>query len=453
MDKLVQTEFFKTVKNINHDEWTVLAGIIQIDTTTDSTKVVALGTGLKCLPYRDYGAHSLSHDLVRDLHAEVVCRRAFICYLIGQISILISGGFSIFVRDENAYSLRPGVSFSMYISHSPCGEASMTSTAHRKVENFFKSTNDAIQTDSIISISEFSELDTNESLKIHADQNKSRHLNSILKNENSINTSKFVDHVQLLINDLNSLQDRNYLNGHVIRGREWSHVLNKLRTKPGRRDSPDAVNLSCSDKIALWSNIGWTGSFLNLSEPIYISDIYIGDAWCDEGIHRLSLKCNHLFYKKNKASQFLVKFHPLVEHQFSLGQNDEHRRPSPVSHVWYWGIQKYETLVHGKLLGAKRPQGDTLNRKCQSSVSSYNLWVASLNIGKDVQSAVFDYRLKYENLKKYLLDDSESPFYGWYRSDSKYHVLKRNGEIEKKILNSNEVFCNIGSVAKKKRLE
>ncbi|PJF18542.1 Adenosine deaminase editase [Paramicrosporidium saccamoebae] len=83
-----------------HGEWTVIAGILEV---SNGPHVVALGAGLKCLPVCAIPSE-LRHQLVRDSHAEVLARRALIRYLLA--------------------GHQPG-RLVMYISHSPCGDASM----------------------------------------------------------------------------------------------------------------------------------------------------------------------------------------------------------------------------------------------------------------------------------------------------------------------------------------
>jgi hypothetical protein len=62
------------------------------------------------------------------------------------------------------------------------------------------------------------------------------------------------------------------------RGRDNYNRLGVLRTKPGRADSPPALSMSCSDKMAKWSILGIQGSFgARFLEPVYISDVVIGE--------------------------------------------------------------------------------------------------------------------------------------------------------------------------------
>lgn len=49
-----------------------------------------------------------------------------------------------------------------------------------------------------------------------------------------------------------------------------------LRTVPGRADAPPSLSHSCSDKLLLWSTIGWQGSILsNYLEPVRIDGLVI----------------------------------------------------------------------------------------------------------------------------------------------------------------------------------
>ncbi|KAG8817216.1 hypothetical protein FRC17_011323 [Serendipita sp. 399] len=64
----------------------------------------------------------------------------------------------------------------------------------------------------------------------------------------------------------------------VARGRNGYQLIDVVRTKPGRGDSPRTNAMSCSDKIALWSVVGIQGALavsLGL-QPIHIDTITIG---------------------------------------------------------------------------------------------------------------------------------------------------------------------------------
>ncbi|RUS18981.1 hypothetical protein BC937DRAFT_88113 [Endogone sp. FLAS-F59071] len=117
-------------------EWTVLAGVVSVQTCDDgdyTMQVVSLGTGLKCLPFSKMSPNG---DLLNDAHAEVVARRGFIKYLLNQLACVIDdealGIFRFTTDDEREASAdeigyppvftRKGqnISYHMYISQSPC---------------------------------------------------------------------------------------------------------------------------------------------------------------------------------------------------------------------------------------------------------------------------------------------------------------------------------------------
>ncbi|KAJ2716454.1 hypothetical protein H4R19_000638 [Coemansia spiralis] len=103
-------------------EWTVLAGIVVEDTSSDSLECVALGTGLKCLHRKQLSRFG---DRVHDSHAEIVARRAFCAYLAGELrsptsSVLVGAAGS------GTHRLRDGLRIHLYTSQCPCGDASVS---------------------------------------------------------------------------------------------------------------------------------------------------------------------------------------------------------------------------------------------------------------------------------------------------------------------------------------
>ena len=65
--------------------------------------------------------------------------------------------------------------------------------------------------------------------------------------------------------------------GSLLRGRETSSTQGMLlRTKPGRRDSPPAISMSCSDKVRLWNSLGMQGALLSQwLEPVFYTSIVL----------------------------------------------------------------------------------------------------------------------------------------------------------------------------------
>jgi tRNA-specific adenosine deaminase 1 len=145
----------------------------------------------------------------------------------------LKGQKSIFKKTKGLkpFEIDSNIQFHMYISQSPCGDASMT--------HCFKNSNDP---------------DINENGK-----------------------------------RLNTLGDvvSKVRNG-VIKGRcGWDlSYVGALRTKPGKTNCIPTACMSCSDKIMRWNVLGLQSSLLSaLIYPIYLSTIHIGD-----GFDRTSLE-------------------------------------------------------------------------------------------------------------------------------------------------------------------
>ena len=86
-------------------------------------EVVALGTGTKCINGEYLSDSGLA---VNDCHAEVIARRALMRFLFSQLELVSKGQeeVSIFQRKENGkFVLKAGISFHMYVSTAPCGDA------------------------------------------------------------------------------------------------------------------------------------------------------------------------------------------------------------------------------------------------------------------------------------------------------------------------------------------
>ena len=63
------------------NEWTILAGCV-LETHPLQFTVIALGTGVKCIPYERMSAHG---DVLNDCHAEVLCRRGVRTWLLDRL--------------------------------------------------------------------------------------------------------------------------------------------------------------------------------------------------------------------------------------------------------------------------------------------------------------------------------------------------------------------------------
>ena len=120
-----------TFQNLNVNELLLgrktLACMLMItDEQYSQAQVVSIGTGNSCLDETNL-SYADDGTAVHDCHAEILARRGLIKYLFQQIKQCQEENFSIFISDStpNKYQLRENITFHMYISSLPCGNASL----------------------------------------------------------------------------------------------------------------------------------------------------------------------------------------------------------------------------------------------------------------------------------------------------------------------------------------
>lgn len=204
-------------------EETVVASIHLVDIEgKEEPTLLVLCSGTKVLS-DDVISSTEYGNLVRDLHAEVLCRRGLMRILINDI---LSKGKRLILEDYNGDdhylpSLKKGFYLHMWISKGPCGEYGLQSLG------------------------------------------------------GGGGGSGGCPPCKKLSDEPPSKRQKGLLKGNIL-----PEVSSIFRTKPGRIDSPQAHSLSCTNKIQLWQQIGWQGSLLGrLMQKITIKYLEIGDGY------------------------------------------------------------------------------------------------------------------------------------------------------------------------------
>lgn len=261
-------------------EWTIYSAIVM--ECEGRLELVSCGTGTKCI-----GGQSLSEngDILNDSHAEVVCRRAFLRFLMSQVrTTKAPEGQSIFRYDETAkvFMLKDGVKFHLFTSSTPCGDASIYNTIDNQDEPEAKR----------MKVSDLPDGFTGAKL--------------------------------LFFEDVEDVM---------------AQTEGKIRIKPGKGDR--TMSLSCSDKIARWNLLGIQGCMLSsILIPIYLSSVILADG---TPFNQTAME-RALFKRFTDADKFLN--HPFKLHKpdiviannkikFPFAKNDNERvNPSANSIVY-----------------------------------------------------------------------------------------------------------------------
>lgn len=229
--KLVHEVVYNTYRRIKNGgkpqshEWTVLASILA--EKEGKLEVIALATGTKCVGEAQMSEKGL---VVNDCHAEVLCRRAFLLFLMREMEEFRSTGKSAYLEetvDSDKLQMKASIRLHLYVSQTPCGFASEYAKKDGKreaVERFAVKQRKSKRV----------HLEAGDLSEDHADEAEDMHLSG----------AKFVD----------------------------DNV--RLSTKPGRGEP--SRSYSCSDKICLWSLLGLQGAALSLLlRPVYLASIVI----------------------------------------------------------------------------------------------------------------------------------------------------------------------------------
>lgn len=230
--------------------WTVLAGIVA--ETHGDLEVLALATGTRCIGVAAMVAGC--GQVVHDCHAEVLCRRAFHRFLLGEMLYVSNDGqkeqrrssiLEMVRREELLFSLRSDVNLHFYVSALPCGECTLVPLQSKEGTLARKMT----------------------------EEKEAAPLND--RNRTGAKPS------------------RGMPNDPKAEGKDF-HQHGILRYKSGRSDTrPESrtVCYSCSDKICRWNRVGWQGALLSrlVKGPLQMQSIVIGGSIYDGGFVQQAL--------------------------------------------------------------------------------------------------------------------------------------------------------------------
>lgn len=310
-------------------EWTILSAIVMQRDTNDFD-VVSMGTGTKCI-----GANMLTAngDILQDSHAEVISRRAFIRFLLHQITNKDAQS-SIFRLDEKSkrFKLMDNVKFHMFTTSTPCGDCSIYAT-----------------------------------------------------NDNQDDDEPDAKRVKL-----NDMLPDGFTGAKLMFDEDVEDPMEqtegKIRIKPGKGDR--TMSLSCSDKIARWNLVGIQGCMLSsIMEPIYIETIVFADGtpYNHNAMERALWK---RFVDAEKFLEYPFKFNkPKVliasnKMKFKFARNDK-ERINPSSNCIIYSrvpetLRPIEVSVGGKRQGVTKKH--LQSRKAHLKISKIELFTEYMNI-------------------------------------------------------------------------
>ena len=315
-------------------EYTSLAGFALTDDLTPDAPpvVVALGTGTKCLGADRRCSEGLA---LADSHAEILARRALVLYMYDEIDRLVAAGrtralenprVSIFrpiQRSEKTIvggaiardrpqpwcSLRPGVRVHMYVSQSPCGDASVF-----RAQTSADATNGSTAKPWV-----------NHSSMGQPWVNK--------RAKTAANLGAGSTGAKLLTGAPGAVTDAEFGAG--------AQRLGAARLKPGRGAQTSCM--SCSDKMCKWNALGLQGELLSsvVESPVRISSVVVAapeggvEGGAEEGAD------------KNDHAPHVAALRRAI--------HDRIARPYGAGYEWYTSISRFGKSVDGNLVALPPP--------------------------------------------------------------------------------------------------
>ncbi|PRP85233.1 hypothetical protein PROFUN_07003 [Planoprotostelium fungivorum] len=242
-------------------EWTVLASFCllqKIEENWTPVKILSMGTGNRCLSESQLNKRG---DIIHDSHAEIIARRSLIRLLYDELRK--EGSKAIFEKKDDKYNLKDIYRLGMYISHTPCGDASIFEGP--SVEVTLEETEEPEKKKRRVSTDDSTQETTQKRMRGDEPQN-------------------------------------------------WRET-GLVRRKPGRGEF--TTSMSCSDKIASWSVLGVQGAILStVMSPLYLSYLVVGDYYHREALDRaINLRVRVEGLPEGYSRRHIRLGHPVVVFQ------------------------------------------------------------------------------------------------------------------------------------------
>ena len=126
---LVRDKYSELFDGTTYNKRKVMAGVVMAKGSDLS--VVCVSSGTKCVNGEEI---CLGGSSLNDCHAEVVARRCLMLWLYGQLKSALLCEESILMNDnEGGFCLQPGITFHLFISTAPCGDARIFSLHEQPV--------------------------------------------------------------------------------------------------------------------------------------------------------------------------------------------------------------------------------------------------------------------------------------------------------------------------------
>ncbi|RKP08986.1 hypothetical protein THASP1DRAFT_29215 [Thamnocephalis sphaerospora] len=344
-------------------EWTVLAGIVLVrgygvlDVDALDVTCVALGTGLKCLSHSQMPADG---SAVIDCHAEVMARRCFQRYLYREVERAAQGQSTVLRRNKTQSGsldtptmvlASKDISFHLYVSQAPCGDASTEALARIQSEE----SRAAFQRGKRRRVGGLTEQDSQSEL-----------ISGPISSSSKLGCGE---------------------EPSARRGRHDFGQVGVLRTKPGRLDSEPTICMSCSDKLARWHILGLQGSLLaRFLPPIRLQTLVVGELFDAVALRRALVKrvqsievddwLRDSGYNAEHAVEFLHTRESFAWSQMGVKKRHADLAPLPSGN----GMDKAEVLAKGRKQGATRNSSGEFPANTRSSISKQRLYATFLAV-------------------------------------------------------------------------